>query len=171
MTKIYVGSGGHGDEDSIHMVEQVAESLAQIGWHLRTGGNKGLDTGFAHGCDRGHGTKEIYVPSFKFNGLTGENIQVVHTLNKHLDAMAEVINFWPNFYKESTDTQMFLTRYVFMLFGTKLDKPADVVIVWNEHDKTGTRMLMTMAEALEIPCFNIRNEEDQIKLEEFIEAN
>lgn len=170
---IYVGIGPRSaGEDVLEMAKDCGTALAEMGWTLRSGGAEGMDEAFERGCDKANGAKEIYIPSADFRKRFKDSDKVVHCLPKHIEAMRMLLDYvdvkaWESL---ATQVQMFLVRNVFALAGEKLDKPADCVITWNMYPDTGSAYLIGLAEAAEIPVFNLRLEGQQEALEDFVQS-
>lgn len=153
---IYVGIGSRAaGETVIAMCKDFATAMAEMKWTLRSGAAEGLDESFEAGCDSVQGTKEIYVPEVGFRKRNNRTDKVVHTLDKHNEAIRQTAPLFPTWDKLGTTTQMFLTRNVFALHGEKLNRPADLVVSWNQYEGTGSFMLLHLAKAAGIPAFNL----------------
>lgn len=153
---IYVGMGPRAaGEEMCALARDFGTAMAEMKWVLRSGAAEGMDEAFEAGCDSVQGKKEIFVPEHGFRKRNNKTDKVVHTLDLHIEAMRQAAPLFPNWDKLGTNVQMFLTRNVFALFGEKLNKPADLVVTWNQYEGTGSFQLLQMATAAGIPAFNL----------------
>ena len=166
---IYVGIGPQtAGEAVIEMSKAFATAMAEMKWTLRSGGAEGMDEAFEAGCDSVQGTKEIFIPDAGFRKRNNSTDKIVHTLDKHLNAIQQAKPFFPTWDKLGTTTQMFLVRNVFALFGEKLNKPANLVVTWNQYEGTGSFQLLQMAKTAGIPAFNLAEPGQMEAVEELV---
>ena len=166
---IYVGIGPRAAGETVFaMCKTFAIAMAEMKWTLRSGGAEGMDEAFEAGCDSVQGTKEIYVPEAGFRNRINRTDKVVHTLDKHIEAIRQVAPLFPTWDKLGTTTQMFLVRNVFALYGEKLNKPANLVVTWNQYEGTGSFHLLQMAKSSGIPAFNLAEPGQMEAVEELV---
>lgn len=167
---IYVGVGPMtAGEDMCAQAKIFGQAMAEMGWTLRSGGAEGLDEAFERGALEGNGKTEIFIPSADFRKRFKSSDKVIHTLDKHIEAMREVAPLHENWSQLGTTVQMFLTRIPFCLFGEKLDKPAHFVVGWSKHyPHTGAGIVLKMAEMAGIPAFNLAMPGQMDAVEDFV---
>lgn len=141
MNKKYAGIGSRETPDDVLvMIWQMAASLAERNYLLRSGGAKGADKAFEKGCDARDGQKEIFRPqdSTKIAEL------IASSLHPAWDRCNEYVRKL-----HGRNTQIIL--------GKELNDPVDFVICWTYKGNTqgGTAMGIKLAGKHNIPVLNL----------------
>ena len=161
----YTGVGSRETPDDIQRImECIGETLARAGWVLRSGHAIGADQAFERGCDAALGAKEIFVPWQGYEGSTSRFTM------PELMAFEMIKDLHPKYYKLSDGGRRLQARNVHQVLGEKLNDPSAVVICWtpdgckNDATRTpktgGTGTTITLASRMNIPVFNLANEDD-----------
>lgn len=132
-------------------MELIAEALAYDGWVLRSGGAPGADAAFECGCDRAHGTKEIYLP---WPGCYGH----ASPLHEVTPAMLELAaRYHPAWHKLSRKARLLIARNGAQVLGSDLASPVAAVVCWTEGGKLegGTAQALRIAEDCGIAVVNL----------------
>jgi len=170
----YTGVGSRDlPDDIVRKFETYGESLARLGFVLRSGAAHGADEAFETGCDRGHGVKEIYLPWAKFNNSTSD----LYYLSPEAKEIAGEI-YGPR-WKHSTEvTKKFMTRNMYQVSGTELCEPSSLIICWSPDGcisrdtrtkiSGGTAQAIVYADELNIPIFNLKNKDSEARLFNYI---
>lgn len=172
MTKrmIYTGIGSLSTpEDTQILMRIIAKQLAESGWLLRSGHADGSDLAFEMGCIMGDGAKEIYLPWKGFNKAPQNHpdyIVVRPTPELH-DFSASFHPCW----KACTQAAKLLhMRNGLQMLGIQGEEPTDMVVCWTPNGKRtgGTGQALRIAEAYEIPIFDLALPETPKLLCEFV---
>lgn len=160
---IYTGIGSRKTPiDIIFKMIQYGKTLAQKKYILRSGGAEGADSAFEQGCISVFGSKEIYLPWPYFNHRNGSDYLVCNN-----DQATEIAaKFHPAWLKLSEGAKKLHTRNVYQILGKDLNKPSNFVICWTPNGKMigGTAQALRIAEAYNIPIFNLGIPETEINL-------
>lgn len=153
----YAGVGSRETPAKIEaQMTKIAEWLNRRGWHLRSGGALGADNAFFQGTDPDNST--IYLPWLGYNRLSGSHTIV---LTNHENGVAEHMasDYHPAWDKCSQGARKLHARNAAILYGRDLNDPVSCVICWTENGETkgGTGMAIRLAEANNIPVFNLGN--------------
>ena len=152
---IYAGIGARATPDPVlaHMTK-IANSLAQTGWHLTSGGANGADTAFALGAPAGR--KTIYLPWPKYNGNVHSDC---YTLSpQELSACIDIASrMHPAWDRCSQGVRKLHARNVAILLGPSLAKPVNALVCWTEAGEVigGTGMALRIAAEYRIPVMNL----------------
>lgn len=140
--KTYAGLGDKEvSENAGSIIFNVGKKMAENNYLLRSGGAEGVDTFFEKGCDLVKGNKEIFTPWVKSNKYKeAEQIAKGHTA------------VW---FKPKGIVQKILTRNVFILLGKELNKPVDLVLVWQNGETDVYRHLVRTAASYNIRVYNL----------------
>lgn len=114
--------------DILALMENIGERLAKRGWMLRSGGSPGADTAFEKGCDKGNGTKEIFLP---WKGFNKNPSLLFHTPEAAI--MASKVH--PAWDKLTFGSKALHARNCHQILGPKLDDPVKLIICWTEGGK------------------------------------
>lgn len=152
--RFYAGIGSRSTPPLIlSMMERLAEMLASYGITLRSGGSPGADSAFERGCDRGRGTKEIFLPWRGFNG----NPSPLFSPPEEAETIAALLH--PNWRVCSPGARKLHARDCQQVCGPGVDTPADFVLFWApEHSgviEGGTATAVRLAREMKIPTFNL----------------
>ena len=170
---IYCGIGSRATPTEVlNNMSVVATELATRGWMLRSGHASGADQAFETGALAVQGDAEIYLPWDGFND--GH-----HLLNSCINAQAlpnwnaaakMAAAFHPAWDKCARGAQSLHTRNIYQILGYDLRTPVNCVICWTRDGKAsgGTGQALRLAEYLEIPVFNLQNEDALTQLADFV---
>jgi hypothetical protein len=134
--------------------DDVLEVMETLGYYcaegdepviLRSGGAIGADQAFERGCDRAKGEKEIFLAS-------------------HCTPEAEALSaqYHPAWDRCSPYAKKLHGRNAMIVLGESLDDPVELVICWTKDGKPkgGTAQAIRIAEAHDIPVFNLGDEKN-----------
>lgn len=168
MSKIYTGVGSRETPRSIiKVMEKIGEIAALNGWTLRSGNAIGPDTAFFVGCQRGNGASEIYLPwKGQVNGKSSRTIVECQVCDDAKQLASTIHPYWKNL---KPTTELLLARNMYQGLGKTLDIPTRFVVCftkdgcerWEDYspEKTGgTGMVISLASKLEIPVYNLAND-------------
>lgn len=150
--KLYTGIGSRKTPPEIlRIMSDIASFLALHGWTLRSGGAEGADSAFEHGCDKGNGGKEIYLPWEGFNGNQSELCMIP------TGAFVIAQKFHPNWGACSYTVKLFHARNVMQVLGLHLDIPSAFVVCWTPDGRGegGTGQALRIARAYDITIFDL----------------
>lgn len=163
--KSYAGIGSREiPQDVMSYMNTAALKLAAAGYTLRSGGADGADSAFEMGCIQGGGQKEIFLPWKGFNS----NKSSLYYISKEALDLAE--DFHPRWDKLNQAAQKLMARNGYQVLGSKLDHRANFVICWTKDGKAsgGTGQAIRIANHYNIQVYNLKNETDKEKLQEFL---
>lgn len=192
MQRCYAGIGSRKTpKDILKLMEKIGEKLAKNGWILRSGGAIGADTAFENGAKKVNDLAEIYTPE-NFD-KSKENIAFCDSY------LLPIIDKGRDFKKFGYGTKLLLRRNVHQILGKPIATPCSLnslkevcgldnnwinvndlnpvkfVIFWMptediwDENGGGTRYAVRIADKLNIPLFNLKNEKDKKRLEEWLE--
>lgn len=147
-TKYYAGIGSRQTPKEIQKImTMVAETLATVGYILRSGGAEGADTAFEAGAN----SKEIYLPWPKFNRSTSNYTDPTPR------AFVLAQQFHPAWNRLSGPVQKLMARNAHQVLGQSLDSPVDFIICWTPKGlgEGGTGQALRMAEHYDIPVLDL----------------
>lgn len=165
---IYAGIGSRDTpHDILNMMSLIARELAPF-CTLRSGHADGADRAFESGCIAGNGKKEIYLPWEGFNCAPTNNPDYI-CMPSSLQATAFAAMHHPAWERCSQAAKKLHTRNVAQIYGAKLNSPVDLVICWTKEGKRkgGTGQALRMAEAKQIPIFDLALPETEQNLTVF----
>lgn len=182
MARFYTGVGSRETpHDIMIMMTALAYQLNDQGWTLRSGAADGADSAFEKGADAGlyETLKEIYIPwgsfSDRWHGQKG--VFCLSRLPKHLVDKANGIasQVHPAFDRLKLGAKKLHTRNVFQVLGQTLDNPSKFLVCWAPTDKNGvpkggTRTAWVLAEREGVECFNLYNDADRQRIEQWLEG-
>lgn len=171
--KVYAGLGSRkAPDEACQEIIALGEMFARLGWALRSGGAPGADHAFEVGCDRGGGSKEIYLPWKSFN--------------KHLSSLYEIPSeayeiakqHHPRWDSLSQGTRKCLARDVMQVLGQDVRTPCHAIICWTPDgcesfisrtsQTGGTGLAISLASTIGIPVFNLKLEDSVDRIDEFL---
>ena len=167
--RTYAGIGSRNTPVHIQTkMEELGEALARQGYILRSGAAAGADSAFERGCDRAHGSKQIFIPweGFKTKVDTPEHCRTTSERGVLLPAKpraAEEISarFWPQEYIRwsglKSSTRALMSRNTCQILGPHLEHPAQFVLFWKPTDgrSSGTDHALRIAAAYEVQCVRV----------------
>lgn len=164
--KRYAGVGSRETPtDILGAMESLGESLARMGWLLRSGGADGADTAFEVGCNNAGGQKEIILP---WNGFNGNPSPIwlprFGEVFERATLIAQQHNYWPAL---TLPARKLHTRNVLQVMGITLEEYVDCVICWTKGGKVkgGTATAIKVARSLGIPIFNLALRAEELQFE------
>jgi hypothetical protein len=168
MNKVYAGIGSRDTPDQIlKVMTDAAGQLSKDGWLLRSGHARGADQAFENGA----GDKaEIHLPWDGYN--YGRIVNPKFIVPKIEPALVDIASRWhPKWEKLPVEEKLFMVRNTSIVLGTNLLHPVRMVVCWTPRGllKGGTAHAIKVAQAYDIPVFNLANSEDWDKLTAFVE--
>ena len=142
------------------MIKQIMDTLNKKGWILRSGGAEGADTFF----EKFAKWKEIYLPWKGFNN----NPSTTFGYSPEAEQIAK--KFHPTYEQLSRGAKACMSRNSYQVLGGDLKTPAICVICYTPTGKAtgGTGQAIRIAEAHNIPVFNLKNRGAFDELMQFI---
>lgn len=143
------------------LILEFADILNKCGFTLRSGGAEGADSFFE---ERAGLSKEIYLPWKNFNKNTSPYYEV------SAEAIAMGMKFHPHGSTLTEPVKKIMGRNCYQVLGLDLATPSEFLVVWTEGGlkRGGTSLAMSVAEAYNIPIYNLFKDEDVSKLESHI---
>lgn len=170
----YAGIGSRKTPKHIlDIMHHIAAYLASQGWILRSGGAPGADSAFEEGARIENGKTEIFLPWFNFRGSDSE----LHPRNYPFtpEEREFAAQFHPAWHRCSPTARLLHQRNTRILLGIehlhgKQVTPVKFVIAWTENGmlKGGTSQALRIAQALDIPIFNLGTPSNSQELEAMI---
>jgi hypothetical protein len=168
MTKhnlIYAGIGSRKTPvPMLAVMTNIARELSPTGWQLRSGHADGADKAF----ERGAVHKEIHLP---WPGYNNQDVGGIYVCPKPSVQICDIAAAHHPKWDELTDAvKLLMCRNVTIVLGLELNTPAKMVICWTPEGRLvgGTAHGIKVAQAFDIPVFNISRNEDQIALCKFV---
>ncbi len=125
----YTGIGSRKTPDyALTAMWSIANSLASMGFILRSGGAKGADTAFEDGANALDTDKEIYLPWKDFNNNKSMLI-LDDMINKEI-AYKIAYKYHPNWMACNDTARAFHARNSYQVLGQDLNTPSSFVICW-----------------------------------------
>jgi len=150
--KPYCGIGSRETPEAIcEEMSEIAETLAEHGFTLHSGGAPGADSAFEAGCTRVRGDKVIFLPWKGFNG----NKSTLYDQSK--EAFDLAAKYHPAWDKLKEPVRKLMARNVQQVLGTKLISPVRFVVCWTKDGGPtgGTGQALRIAADYKIPVFNL----------------
>jgi hypothetical protein len=167
--KYYTGIGTRNvSNDLIDFISWVGISLAKANYILRSGAADGCDKAFELGCDLQAGSKEIFIPWRKFSEddshISLEDLDNV----EQAETIAE--QFHPSWQWLKFGAKKLHTRNVYQVLGEDLQTPSKFVVCYTTDGEAsgGTGQAMRIAEAYDIPIYNLYHESTRKEIEDVI---
>lgn len=175
MTLYYAGIGSRETPDFyLKLMVGIAKILARYNIILRSGGADGADTAFEDGCVLGNGPSEIWLPWPSFNGHVDTGY---YPTEKHFEYASTIHPAWE---KLTRGPRALHARNIGQILGADLATPVSFVLCYTPDgaetfnqvtSKTGgTGTAIKVASKLNIPVFNMYNENYSVRLKEFIKT-
>lgn len=159
---------GVGSRDTPHHVCEWMTSFALWcagrGFVLRSGAAEGADAAFERGTTLGNGLTEIYLPWARFNGH-GSPLWMISA-----EAYACAAMFHPTWEALPLSHRKLHARNGYQVLGPDLRTPSRFVCCWTADGKAsgGTGQAIRIAEAYNIPVFNLRNNNAYYEAVDFV---
>lgn len=156
----YAGIGSRKTPEEIGVkITKIASDLEKCGYTLRSGGAEGADSYFEAGANK----KEIYLPWRGFNDNSSQFHNVGYTA---LEIAQRHHSGWDRL---SEPVKKLMGRNAYQVLGIDLKTPVDFLVCWTDDgcetdsERTkytgGTGLAISIASRLNIPVYNIANEE------------
>lgn len=164
-TRTYAGIGSRETpSDVLEYMNKVAKRLEERGLTLRSGGAKGADSAFEAGVQQ---NKQIFYP---------KDIET-NTYNNAQQAKDIALGLHPNPYaltKKGNYAVNLMARNGYQVLGADLNSPSDFVLCYAPLDKNGnptggTTQAMRIANAMNIPVFNLAVNGERQRFEQFMQ--
>ncbi len=151
----------------IPVIDEFAEKLTQLNFTLRSGGADGADSFWEKSYDKFKGCKEIFLPWKNFNNNSSKLYDVCPIALK----LGE--KFHPNWGCLSIAARKLHGRNCYQVLGKDLKTFSEFIICWtpNAEIKGGTAQAIRLANYFNIPVFNLADESQKIKLDNYITLN
>lgn len=163
MAKCYTGVGSRETPDDIlDTFTDIAKTLHDEGYILRSGGAEGADTAFEEGA----GNKaDIYLPWREFNDNPSELFNVSN------EALRIAASIHPNWGACRRGAQLLHGRNVYQVLGDDLENPdpSKFLICWTKDGREigGTRTAIVLAKQHDVPVYNFGHQLTQNKYKKF----
>lgn len=130
---------------------------------LRSGHALGADQAFETGCSQSNGGKEIFVP---YRGYNGGNSDLTPSSEAYGIAAAH----HPNWSTCNEIARKMHARNAHIILGKDLQHPVKFVVCWTRGGQVtgGTGQPIRMAQAHEIPVFNLADQDAERELMDFV---
>lgn len=148
--KAYAGVGSRETPKHVLLeMRQLAVTLGDEGWTLRSGHAQGADKAFEDGLSPEH-KREIYLPWRGFEGSTSSHY---HQPPEAFNLAAEIHPAWERL---SQGARKLHARNVLQIHSFTMNKPCKFVVCYTEHGwlKGGTATAIRLAERAGIRVFN-----------------
>lgn len=164
-TRTYAGIGSRETpSDVLGYMNKVAKRLEERGLTLRSGGAKGADSAFEAGVAQ---NKQIFYP---------KDIET-NTYNNAQQAKDIALGLHPNPYaltKKGNYAVNLMARNGYQVLGADLNSPSDFVLCYAPLDKNGnptggTTQAIRIANAMNIPVFNLAVNGEKQRFEQFMQ--
>lgn len=161
---IYSGIGSRKTPVDVCLtMTRIAQQLEEQGWLLRSGHARGADQAFELGTN----TMEIHLP---WAGYEKAAYGYPYVISKPTERVAEIAaRYHPKWSELSQAVKLLMCRNVTIVLGLDLNQPAKMVVCWTPGARLtgGTAHGIRVAQAFDIPVFNIADGEDQQRLCQF----
>lgn len=133
------------------LIDDISKWFITNNYTLRSGGADGADTFFENSFKQLNANTEIYLP---WKGFNNNPSNMYHITD---DAITLAGTIHPAWDKCSRAAKLLHARNCYQLLGYDLCTPSNIVVCYTENGKTkgGTATVITLANKLNIPIFNI----------------
>lgn len=164
MNRYYTGIGSRETPASIcEEMTEIARTLDEMGYTLRSGGAPGADVAF----EAGSSNSEIFLPWAEFH----DHPSLLYPPTSEAEQVSRML--FPHFPGISRAVRLIVSRNIHQVLGWNIgvSKHSDFIICWTKDGKGtgGTKYAMRCAKHFDIPVFNLYNDADRIKLYMMIE--
>ncbi len=156
--KAYTGIGARELSPNLSQeFQQIGQSLAKLGYTVRSGGAQGADSAFEAGSDTVSGLKEIFLPWKGFNHNKSSLI-LPNPIPEDVANIAKEI--YPHWDHVTEPVRRLHARNVMQILGWDLNDPSAFVVCYTERPYNdpnavgGTLFGIKLAEANDIPVYN-----------------
>jgi len=160
--KYYAGIGSRKTPPTVlDLMTRTARFLYCGGYTLRSGGAIGADSAFELGSG---GENEIFLP---FEGYNKNRSKLFTIPDAAFEIAAKLHPAWD---RCTEVVRKYHARNVLIIYGQDLQTYCDFVICWTRKGlvKGGTGMAIRIAQAADIPIFNLAKQEEKDKITEKI---
>lgn len=135
----------------LQIMTQIAVTLYDIGYTLRSGAAPGADEHFELGSHR----SEIYLPWRGFNGHSSQLCSISNA------AMELAASYHPAWDRCSLGAKKLHARNGYQILGSNLDSPSLFVICWTKDGRAsgGTGQALRIAADHSIPIYNLQHDD------------
>lgn len=172
MSRYYAGIGSRETPPEL-LAEMVflGRALSLHGYVLRSGAAEGADTAF----EKGSLNTEAYVPwakHYQNDGISNGPVRVINLEASpyYRAAMDLAAKHHPRWDKCSSGARKLLARNGMQILGEPLNSPVEFVVCWTKDGKAsgGTGQALRLAQHHGIAIYNLRNEDDRLRLQAFV---
>jgi len=159
----YTGIGSRETPDNILQGMELIAQRLKSDYTLRSGGADGADNAFERGAGM---NKEIFLPWKNFNGHPSPYYNEFFSKEIQQKQIEYGRKYHPAFDRLGSGVKNMMRRNTHQILGVDLNTPSSFVICWtsNGKDKGGTGFAIRMAWDLNVPVYNVYNEEDRLRL-------
>jgi len=146
--KYYAGVGSRETPSFVlSLMKDIGAYMATHGYTLRSGAARGADRAFEQGCDTVQGPKEIFTAESDIPPAAFEMAKQVHPAWNRCSPYAKKLH----------------ARNCMQVLGPDLKTPVDFVVCWTKDGgyTGGTATAMRLADANNIPVFNLKFEKNK----------
>lgn len=182
MTKKYYSGIGSREtpKDILEVMTQIGYVLAKKGFILRSGHADGADMAFEIGAKKYVISSlkqlyDIYIPWSGFNGCEkSKNHFIATELDNYELAWEMAQEIHPAWDRCSAGAQSLHSRNCMQVLGSDLKTPSKFLICYAKTTKSGsisggTRTAWELAKNYGIPCFNLYNDVDLLRVSKLLE--
>lgn len=162
---IYAGIGSRKTPVQVqNTMLSIARQLSPTGWLLRSGHADGADKAF----ERGATHKQIHLPWPGYNNTDTGGVYICPKPTVEICDIAATHH--PKWDELKPAVKLLMARNVTIVLGEHLDAHAKMVVCWTPGGRLegGTAHGIKVAQAFDIPVFNIARPEDQVALCKFV---
>lgn len=146
----------------------ISSFLSTKNYTLMSGGAVGADSAFEIGTDN----KIIFLHDKCIINLQNALPSQYYYLQSKWDSAYNLAKkyYHSDLTLRSDYVKRLMTRNVFQILGADLNSISDFVICWTKDGKAsgGTGQALRIAEAYNVPIYNMKNDKDMINLKKFL---
>ena len=153
--KFFAGVGSETVPIEIYeRIVRFSKRMAELGWHLRSGGANGCDAAFELGYAEYPDKKEIFLPWKGFNKHPSE---LYHIIPEAFVLAEKHHPNWKAVVRKGDAARKLLARDVYQVLGYDLVTPSELVVCWTPDGKEigGTAQAIRIAKAHNIRVLNL----------------
>ena len=172
--RTYTGIGSRETpKDTLNLMMRIGFVLAKDDWTLRSGRAPGADQAFEQGALLGGGSMEIYLPWAGFEKAPAREPYIVPAdqLGNWAEALDVAKMFHPAWSRCSQGARKLHARNVYQIAGRDLLSRTEFVVCWTPGGGRGggTGEALRMAQAIDVPIFDLFMVDAEKQLLEFLE--
>lgn len=181
MSRYYAGIGSRETPLDIQLIMTIiAKELSKSEFILRSGGAPGADSAFEAGADADNpdgvkSNKEIFLP------WSGFNNKVSNFSRPTKEAFKIASNHHKAWLRLSLGAQKLMARNTHQIMGYDLKTYSEFVVCWTAdgceshetrvRDTGGTGQAIAIASTLDIPIFNLKNDDSLSRLSKHVDLD